>query len=80
MTSAKQAALQLWQAFGARDPEKIRAALTPDALDHSPGNATAIASGANAGDLLSVEGIIGFICGYIYPRLPRRARRLSSRK
>jgi uncharacterized protein len=69
MSNAKEAALNVWKAFASRDPEKIRAAFTPDARWVAPpGNATAIASGGDAESLLTVDGIIAFITG-VYNRL-----------
>jgi len=64
MGNAKEAALNVWKAFASRDPERIRSALTPDARWIAPpGNATAIASGAAAESLLTVDGIVAFITG-----------------
>jgi ketosteroid isomerase-like protein len=72
MTSAKEAALNVWKAFAMRDPVQIRAAFTPDARWIAPpGNATAIASGVTAEDVKSVDGIIGFITGPAYAKLFR---------
>jgi ketosteroid isomerase-like protein len=64
MITAKEAALNVWQAFASRDADRIRAAFTPDARWLAPpGNATAIASGADAESLLTVDGIVAFITG-----------------
>jgi ketosteroid isomerase-like protein len=72
MTSAKEAALNVWKAFGSRDPAAIRAAFTPDGRWIAPpGNATAIAAGADAESVASVDGIIAFITGEAYPKLFR---------
>jgi uncharacterized protein len=69
MSNAREAALNVWKAFASRDPEKIRAAFTPDARWVAPpGNATAIAAGRDAESLLTVDGIIAFITG-VYNRL-----------
>jgi uncharacterized protein len=64
MSNAKEAALNVWKAFASRDADRIRAAFTPDARWLAPpGNATAIASGADAESLLTVDGIVAFITG-----------------
>jgi ketosteroid isomerase-like protein len=62
--SPKEAAFHLWRAFASGDPAQIRAALTPDARWIAPhGNATAIASGASAEQMLTVDGMIAFLTG-----------------
>ena len=74
MSDAKQAAMAVWKAFASRDPAQIRAALTPDAKWIAPpGNATAVAAGADAQSLLTVEGIIAFITGTYMKLFPEGA-------
>lgn len=72
MTTAKEAALNVWKAFGSRDPAAIRAAFTSDARWIAPpGNATAIAAGVDAEQVKTVDGIIAFITGGDYAKLFR---------
>lgn len=62
MTDTRAAAMAVWQAFGSRDPEQIRAVLTEDAQWIAPpDNATAVALGSSAEDILTVDGIIHFL-------------------
>jgi ketosteroid isomerase-like protein len=64
MGKAKDAAVAVWQAFASGDADQIRRAFTEDGTWIAPpGNATAIASGATAEDIRTVDGIIGFITG-----------------
>jgi hypothetical protein len=49
MMDSKQAAMAAWQAFGSRDPERIRAVLTEDAEWIAPAdNATQLMLGLGA--------------------------------
>ena len=58
----KSAAMAVWAAFGSRDEARIRAVLTPDATWIAPsGNATAVASGASAESLATVDGMVSFL-------------------
>jgi ketosteroid isomerase-like protein len=67
--SAREAVTRLFQAFGSSDAARIRDALTPDARWIAPpGNATAIASGVTAEQMLTVDGIVAFMTG-AYRRL-----------
>jgi uncharacterized protein len=70
--SPRDAAMNVWKAFGSRDPVQIRSAFTPDgSWIAPPGNATAIASGNDAESVATVDGIIAFITGPAYARLFR---------
>jgi ketosteroid isomerase-like protein len=68
---AKSAAMAVWAAFGSRDEARIRAVLTPDATWIAPsGNATAVASGASAESLATVDGMVSFLTrdfGRLFP-------------
>jgi uncharacterized protein len=73
--SSKEAALNVWRAFASRDPVRIRDAFTPDARWIAPpDNATAIASGAKAEDIRTVDGMIAFITGPYVRLFPEGAK------
>lgn len=75
MTNSKQDALAVWQAFGSRDPQKIRAILTEDAQWIAPaGNATQVALGLPTEMLETREGIIAFLTEHFRKLFPDGAK------
>jgi ketosteroid isomerase-like protein len=75
MTQSKQAAIAAWQAFGSRDPERIRAVLTENVKWIAPPhNATQVMLGLDPDFLEFREGIVQFLTRHFRRGFPDGAK------